>query len=81
MLTEQSYGFSLILLDLIMPVMDGFTFLEKRKEDEALRRIPVIVMTSEKSAEVKSIRLGASDFITKPFEMPEVIIARCERIV
>ena len=72
---------SLILLDLLMPVMDGFTFIEKIQENEILKRIPIIVMTSEKEAEVKSIKLGAADFITKPYDMPEVILARCERII
>ena len=73
--------FSLILLDLLMPQMSGFQEIEACKADEELRNIPIIVMTSEKSAEVRSIRMGASDFISKPYRMPEVIIARCERIV
>ena len=46
---------SLLLLDLLMPVMDGFELITKLKEDDELKRIPVIVMTSEKEAEVKSI--------------------------
>lgn len=73
--------YSLILLDLLMPVMDGFEVIERCQADEHLRRIPIIVMTSEKSAEVRSIRMGAADFITKPYDMPEVILARCERII
>lgn len=80
-LHEPDSDFSLILLDLLMPVLDGFGVIAKIQEDEALKRIPVIVMTSEKEAEVKSIRLGAADFITKPYDMPEVILARCERII
>ena len=72
---------SLLLLDLLMPVMNGFELISKLNEDEELKSIPVIVMTSEKEAEVKSIKLGASDFITKPYDMPEVILARCERII
>ena len=80
-LTDRSLRFSLILLDLLMPVMDGFEVIEKIEGDENLKNIPVIVMTSEKDAEVKSIKLGASDFSTKPFDMPEVILARCERII
>ena len=80
-LKAKGHIFSLILLDLLMPVMDGFEFLEAVKKDDMLRPIPVIVMTSEKDAEVKSIRMGASDFITKPYDMPEVILARCERII
>lgn len=81
MLTERRVRFSLILLDLLMPVMDGFTLLGKIKQDENMMNVPVIVMTSEKPAEVQSIKLGADDFITKPYDMPEVILARCERIV
>lgn len=81
MLTEKGGRYSLILLDLLMPVMDGFALLEKIRADELLTNIPVIVMTSEKPAEVKSIKLGADDFITKPYDMPEVILARCERII
>ena len=72
---------SLVLLDLLMPRMDGHEFMERIREDEILKHIPVIVMTAEKDAEVKSIREGAADFITKPYDMPEVILARCERII
>lgn len=74
-------NYSLILLDLMMPVMSGYELLEKISSDPAVKAIPVIVMTSEKDAEVKSIRQGAVDFISKPYDMPEVILARCERII
>ena len=80
-LEKDGQGFSLVLLDLIMPVMDGFEVIYRCRADERLRYIPIIVMTSEKSAEVRSIRAGAVDFITKPYDMPEVILARCERII
>jgi diguanylate cyclase (GGDEF)-like protein len=80
-LSDTEQNFSLVLLDLIMPGMNGFEFLDRCAEDERLRRVPVIVMTAERDAEVESIRRGAVDFITKPFEMPEVILARCERII
>lgn len=80
-LRDPDANFSLILLDLMMPVMDGFRVIETCQADEQLRKIPIIVMTAEKSAEVKSIRMGAADFITKPYDMPEVILARCERII
>ena len=81
MLTAEGSDFSLVLLDLLMPVMDGFEVINRCRADERLRYIPIIVMTSEKSAEVRSIRAGAVDFITKPYNMPEVILARCERII
>ena len=73
--------FSLILLDLLMPQKSGFQVLEECRTDEELKKIPIIVMTSEKSAEVRSIHMGADDFIPKPYRMPEVILARCERII
>ena len=73
--------YSLILLDLLMPLVSGFEVIEACKADAKLKEIPIIVMTSEKSAEVRSIRMGADDFIAKPYRMPEVIIARCERII
>ncbi len=67
---------SLIILDLHMPKLDGYSLLEILHSDPELRRIPVIVLTAEKEAEVKSLQLGAADFITKPYEVPEVIQAR-----
>ena len=72
---------SLILLDLIMPGMDGYEFLSVIQSDPELRRIPVIVLTSEKNAEVKCLRLGAVDFIPKPYDMPDVILARVGRSI
>lgn len=72
---------SMILLDLIMPVMDGYQLLELLRDDKELSRIPVIVLTSERTAEVKSLQLGAADFIPKPYDMPEVILARVKRLI
>ncbi len=58
----------LILLDLNMPRMDGRRALEHIKADPALRRIPVVVMTTSKAEEdiLRSYDLGAASFITKP---------------
>ena len=81
MIKENEKQLSMILLDLLMPEMDGYELLGKIKADSALRRIPVIVLTSEKSAEVRSLQLGAADFITKPYDMPEVILARVRRSI
>ncbi len=67
---------SLVILDLHMPEMDGYSLLKLLRADSELRRIPVIVLTSEKGAEVESLKIGAADFIAKPFDMPEVISAR-----
>ncbi len=67
---------SLVILDLHMPGLDGYSLLKIIRSDSELRRIPVIVLTSEKGAEVKSLQLGAADFISKPYEAPDVIRAR-----
>ena len=72
---------SLVLLDIIMPVMDGFTLLKSKSAERRISNIPVIVLTSEKQMEVEALKLGAIDFIKKPFESAEVIQARVDRIV
>ena len=73
---------SIMMLDLIMPEMNGFDVLKTIREDEQLRNIPVIVLTAEKSAELEALQLGAADFIAKPFlDMDEVILARVSRII
>jgi len=78
---EQADILSLILLDLNLPDAHGMDVLRKLKEDEHLARIPVIVMTSDKESEVESLNSGASDFISKPYPMPEVIRARVRRTI
>ncbi len=80
-LYEGGKRISLILLDLMMPVLSGEEVLAKCKSDPALSQIPIIVLTQDEDAEVSSIRSGADDFIKKPYNMPEVILARCERII
>lgn len=72
---------SIVMLDLMMPVMNGYEVLKTIREEEELRNLPVIVMTSYKEAEVDALRLGASDFITKPFDLYGVILARVGRII
>ncbi len=72
---------SIVLLDLRMPVMNGMEVLEIVRNDEQLRRIPIIVLTADKNAELQALQMGALDFITKPFDMREVIQARVSRII
>lgn len=78
---ENADRLSLVLLDLMMPVMSGFEVLDAVRTDEQLAHIPIIVLTAEKSAELQALQMGAADFITKPFDMPEVILARVGRII
>ncbi|MEE3720010.1 response regulator [Tumidithrix elongata RA019] len=70
---------SLILLDVMMPGIDGFETCKQLKESELTRDIPIIFMTALASTEdkVKGFSLGAVDYITKPFQQEEVI-ARIE---
>ena len=66
----------LILLDIIMPVVDGFTFLEQIKQNEKLQNIPVIVLTglSQNEAKEKAMNLGALDFMIKTdFSLQDII--------
>ena len=59
----------LILLDLMMPVIDGFEALKKLKSDEQHAKIPVVFLTSKNDADTKALgfEMGISDFISKPF--------------
>ena len=65
----------LLLLDLMLPLMDGFEVCRLIKADEALRTIPVIMLTSfaAKENRIKGIEAGAEDFISKPFDSTEVL--------
>ena len=79
---ENKDTLSMILLDLIMPNVDGFEVLETMKNNpDTYGETPVIVLTSETDAELRALRLGASDFITKPFPIHEVILSRIDRII
>ncbi len=70
-------GYSLILLDIVMPGMDGFAFLKELKSMELTRYIPVILLTSlsDVQYEERGLLLGAVDYVTKPFN-PVIIKAR-----
>ena len=73
---------NLIILDYNMPVMDGVTMLRNLREDEALRKTPVILLTADSSAGLISTvaRLGVRDYMTKPFH-EEQLIAKASRII
>ena len=81
MIRSNKGTLSLILLDILMPGMTGTEVLRTLKGDETTASIPVIVITSEQSAEVASLKLGAVDFIPKPYPDVEVIRARVQRTI
>lgn len=66
----------LILLDILMPVMDGFGVVEELKKDSKYREIPILFLTAlDNSADiVKGFQLGISDYITKPFNKAELMV-------
>jgi signal transduction histidine kinase len=71
--------FDLILLDVLMPAMDGFEVLQRLKADEMLRHIPVLMISAldEFDSVVRGIELGAEDYLFKPFN-PVLLRARVE---
>ena len=66
--------YAAILLDLRMPVMDGFQVMEQIKEIEGEEDFPVLVITAEPGHKLRALRAGARDFVTKPLDLPEVLI-------
>lgn len=77
----RSQPVDVVLLDIVMPRMDGFEVLKTMKEEETLSGIPVIMATSEKeNSEERALLLGADDFINKPYRAM-VVKKRVENIV
>jgi signal transduction histidine kinase/DNA-binding response OmpR family regulator len=73
----QAQSFDLVLLDIVMPEMDGYQVLEHVKGDNALRNIPVVVISAidEMDSAAKCISMGAEDYLAKPFN-PVLLKAR-----
>jgi CheY-like chemotaxis protein len=65
--------YDLILLDLLMPVMDGFKVMEGLKEIEEGSYLPVLVITAQPDHKLRALKTGAKDFISKPFDLAEVL--------
>src|SRR5476649_724283 len=66
--------FDLILLDLVMPGMDGFQVMEGLKEIETDSYLPVLVITAQPEHKLRALKAGAKDFVSKPFELGEILI-------
>ena len=65
--------YDLIVLDLQMPVMDGFEVMEGLKEIEKDGYLPVLVITAQPEHKLRALRAGAKDFVSKPFDLSEVL--------
>ena len=72
----------LIVLDGMMPGMDGFDVLRNLKEDAATRDIPVVMLTARNMERdiVRGLTLGAEEYLVKPF-MPEELVVRIKRLI
>src|SRR6266850_3152058 len=64
--------FDLILLDLLMPGMDGFQVMESLKRIETGGYLPILVITAQPDHKLRALQAGAKDFISKPFDLVEV---------
>lgn len=73
---------SLVLLDVMLPYMDGFELIQRIRAKVDWREVPIIMLTSksQESSIVRALDAGASDYIVKPFR-PEELIARVRRFV
>ena len=81
MASENKTVLSLIILDLIMPGMQGQEVLRRVRADSEYQDIPVIVASGDQSQEIECLNAGASDFIQKPYPEHGVILARVRRTI
>jgi magnesium transporter len=66
-------SYDLILLDLVMPDMDGFQLMEDLKKIETEGYLPVLVISAQPDHKLRALQMGARDFISKPFDLAEVL--------
>ena len=73
----------IILLDILMPKMNGFEVLEKLKADEGTKKIPIILLTNlnQKDEIEKGLILGADDYLIKAHFMPSEVVTRIKKIL
>jgi len=71
---HRKNGYDLILLDIEMPVMDGFQVMEGLKEIETASYLPVLAITAHPAHKLRALQGGAKDFISKPFDPAEVLM-------
>lgn len=69
---HRHHDFDLILLDLQMPIMDGFQVMEGLKTNLEDAYLPVLVLTAQPGHKLRALQAGAKDFISKPFDLVEV---------
>jgi putative two-component system response regulator len=62
----KSGKFDIVLLDIIMPILDGLEVIRVMKSDKTLKDIPIIILTTDETKKTKALELGANDFLPKP---------------
>ena len=71
---HSEHNYDLILLDLLMPGMDGFEVMEGLKEFEREGYLPVLAITGEPGHKLRALKLGAKDFLRKPVDNDELLV-------
>lgn len=81
-LLVKNKDYDIILLDVIMPVMDGWETLKLIRQQEQYNSVPIIMLTSvdEAQKQISGLKFGADDYITKPFILPN-LLARIEAVL
>ncbi len=69
---HRDHPFDLILLDLQMPLMDGFQVLAELKANVKVPQVPVMVLTAQPAHKLQAFLSGAQDFISKPFDLMDL---------
>lgn len=62
-----------VLLDIIMPIMNGLEMLQVVRADENMRQVPIIMLTTDETKREEALELGANDFLMKPIRMDDLI--------
>ena len=74
---ENHGNINLVLLDVLMPVMNGLEFLQNIRSKPEFMNIPIIVLTTDDTKKSEAINLGANDFLTKPIN-PTILLEKVE---
>lgn len=79
---DEDLNFDLVLLDVVMPNLDGWETLKAIRKNEKISQIPIIMLTSVSDAnkQISGLKFGADDYIIKPFVLPN-LLARIEALL
>lgn len=79
---DETNDFDLVLLDVVMPNLDGWETLRAIRKNDKLSKIPIIMLTSvnEANKQISGLKFGADDYVVKPFVLPN-LLARIEALL